>query len=84
MNVEVVISIRLASKSKGKGKSGGFRIITYLLETWIEENGEEEIEVTLLSIYDKSEVSTLSDSEIKKLIDSFLEEKTNEKDADEN
>ena len=46
--------IRLASKSKGKGKSGGFRIITYLLDKT--ENG---IDIYLLTIYDKSEESSI-------------------------
>jgi len=27
-----IYKIRLASKSKGKGKSGGFRVITYIIE----------------------------------------------------
>ena len=52
--------IRIAIKSKGKGKSGGGRIITYLqvLET----------AVYLLSIYDKSEKESISDTEIQSLI----------------
>ncbi|WP_333483063.1 hypothetical protein [Spirosoma telluris] len=46
--------IRLASRSKGKGKSGGFRIVTYLLtET------EEGTDVYLLTIYDKSEEGSI-------------------------
>lgn len=39
--------IRLAITSKGKGKSGGARIITYAIT--VREDG---IEVTLLTIYD--------------------------------
>ena len=42
--------IRLASASKGKGKSGGFRVVTY----YIEQVGDEEI-IYLVTIYDKSE-----------------------------
>jgi mRNA-degrading endonuclease RelE of RelBE toxin-antitoxin system len=64
--------IRLASKSKGKGKSGGFRIITYLVEHIEDENGEPFIVVTLLSIYDKSEVSTLSETQISSLVANYL------------
>lgn len=46
--------IRLASKSKGKGKRGGFRVITYLvLQT------DEDTDVYLISIYDKSEESDI-------------------------
>jgi mRNA-degrading endonuclease RelE of RelBE toxin-antitoxin system len=52
--------IRLAIASKGKGKSGGARIITHLQ---IINNT-----VYLLSIYDKSEQSSISDKEIKELI----------------
>jgi hypothetical protein len=64
--------IRLASKSKGKGKSGGFRIITYLVESIEDENGESLIVVTLLSIYDKSEISTLSEAQISSLVAHYL------------
>lgn len=52
--------IRIAIKSKGRGKSGGARIITHL--------HVENEEVYLLSIYDKSERSTISDNEIKKIL----------------
>ena len=49
---ENVYKIRLAVKSKGKGKSGGLRIITFL-HLVKEEDGQ--IQAYLLSIYDKSE-----------------------------
>ena len=52
--------IRLAIESKNSGKSGGARIITYVIT--------EQKEVYLVSIYDKSEISTIKDSDIKKLI----------------
>ena len=52
--------IRLAIKSKGKGKSGGARVITHLHFT--------RTTVYLLSIYDKSEQGNISDKEIKKLL----------------
>ncbi|MDX1904633.1 MAG: type II toxin-antitoxin system RelE/ParE family toxin [Thermonemataceae bacterium] len=55
--------IRLASKSKGKGKSGGFRIITYLLD--VKKN---DIEVYLLSIYDKSEIENMLKEEIQNIV----------------
>lgn len=52
--------IRLAIKSKGKGKSGGARIITnYKIEKNI---------VYLLSIYDKSEFETISDNNLKRIL----------------
>ena len=52
--------IRLAISSKGKGKSGGARLITHILF--------KNKTVFLLSIYDKSEIENLSDNEIKELI----------------
>lgn len=52
--------IRLAIKSKGKGKSGGARVITYLFI--------ENETVYLLSLYDKSEQNSISDKEIKDLL----------------
>jgi mRNA-degrading endonuclease RelE of RelBE toxin-antitoxin system len=48
--------IRMAITSKGKGKSGGARVITYVI------NADETI--FLLSIYDKSEMDNLSDNDI--------------------
>ena len=52
--------IRIGIASKGKGKSGGARVITYFYlsaET-----------VYLLSIYDKSEKDTITTKELKDLI----------------
>ncbi len=63
--------IRLKISSKGQGKSGGARVISFI-ETEIigyaEKVSTEEIIVNLLSIYDKSEVSNISDKELKELI----------------
>ena len=58
--------IRIAVKSKGKGKRGGLRVITYLE---IEILVEELATVFLLSIYDKSNTATLTKKEIKRLIE---------------
>jgi mRNA-degrading endonuclease RelE of RelBE toxin-antitoxin system len=49
--------IRIAIASKGKGKSGGARIITYIQIT--------QSKVYLLSIYDKSEQSSITNNELK-------------------
>jgi mRNA-degrading endonuclease RelE of RelBE toxin-antitoxin system len=72
--------VRLAIKSKGKGKSGGGRVITYLVNKNIDLDGNEYFYIFLLSIYDKSDVSTLSDNGISALIkeirDTFFDEKT--------
>jgi hypothetical protein len=52
-----VYKIRLAIQSKGKGKSGGARVITCFKVI-----GKT---IYLVSIYDKSVQSTMSDKEIK-------------------
>jgi len=52
--------IRLKISSKGKGKSGGARVITYVVI--------KETIVYLLAIYDKSDRLTLSDKDISKLL----------------
>ena len=52
--------IRLAIASKGRGKSGGTRIITHLHIV--------QTTVYLLSIYDKSEQSNIADKELKELL----------------
>ena len=52
--------IRIAIKSKGKGKSGGARIITYLLTA--------NKEIYLMTIYDKAEFDTIDDKTLKKII----------------
>ena len=53
--------IRLSIASKGKGKSGGARVITYFAIT--------EQSIFLLSIYDKSEQSNIADKELLRLLD---------------
>jgi len=52
--------IRLAIASKGKGKSGGARVITHCAVT--------ETTVVFLSIYDKSEQVDISDKELLQLL----------------
>lgn len=44
--------IKEAVKSKGRGKSGGMRVITFIHE--VVEQADGEIVVYLISIYDKS------------------------------
>ncbi|MCB0520610.1 MAG: hypothetical protein R2830_24985 [Saprospiraceae bacterium] len=66
---ENVYKIRLAVKSKGKGKSGGMRIITYVYV----ENNEGQIDNYLLSIYDKSEFENISDKLLSRLVDEVKE-----------
>ncbi len=52
--------IRISIASKGKGKSGGARVITNFVVT--------DATVYLLSIYDKSEKENLSDKELAELL----------------
>lgn len=56
--------VRMAIASKGKGKSGGARVITYVLCLCV-----DSIRVRLLTIYDKSEIANVSDSYLQMLID---------------
>ena len=55
--------IRMAITSKGRGKSGGARIITYTVVV-----AECEGRVYLLSIYDKGDYSTVDIEAIKKAV----------------
>lgn len=54
--------IRMAIKSKGKGKSGGARVITYNFIT------HEIGEIVLLLIYDKEDASTAKVNVLKEII----------------
>ncbi|MGE0634857.1 MAG: hypothetical protein AB7G44_08875 [Bacteroidia bacterium] len=62
--------IRLAIKSKGKGKSGGARVISFLENEVIGfiEKSEKLTVVNLVTIYDKSQTASISDKELKELI----------------
>ena len=52
--------IRLAIKSKGKGKSGGARVITCVYV--------DQSQVFLLAIYDKAELDTITANELGRLL----------------
>jgi mRNA-degrading endonuclease RelE of RelBE toxin-antitoxin system len=52
--------IRISVSSKGAGKSGGARVITYIQVS--------QTSVFLLSIYDKSEEDSISDKELTDLL----------------
>ena len=53
--------IRIAIKSKGRGKRGGARVITNILIS--------ETTVYLLAIYDKSEEENITEKQLSKLIE---------------
>ena len=55
-----IYKVRLTIKSKGKGKSGGARVMTQVKVV--------NQTVYLFSIYDKGEKDSISDNEIKELI----------------
>ncbi len=52
--------IRISIASKGKGKSGGARVITFILHS--------DKELYLISIYDKSEKDNISPKELQQAI----------------
>ena len=58
--------IRIAIKSKGAGKSGGGRVITYIVT--------ENKEIYLLTIYDKGDLDTIDDNTLRKMIKSIKDE----------
>ena len=60
---ENTYKIRMAITSKGRGKSGGARVITYVID--------EDKTVVLIDIYDKSEQENISDSRIQYIIDNL-------------
>ena len=61
-----VRKIRMAIADKGKGKSGGARILT--LNVLVSKDG---LDVILLTIYDKGEISNVKDEFIKFLIENL-------------
>jgi mRNA-degrading endonuclease RelE of RelBE toxin-antitoxin system len=68
----IYTKIRLADKSKGKGKSGGFRILYYLA---IQE--ADSIKIILMTIFDKSELDTIKKKDAEILSSRVLDELTN-------
>ena len=58
--------VRMAIKTKNKGKSGGARIITYSLVVSI----IDEL-IVLVTIYDKGEEQSISDAKVKQIIKNF-------------
>ena len=52
--------IRISIKSKGKGKSGGARIITYVVTP--------QKEIYLLTIFDKAEFDSIDDKTLRRII----------------
>jgi mRNA-degrading endonuclease RelE of RelBE toxin-antitoxin system len=59
-----IYKIRLAITSKNKGKSAGARVLSFVKVT--------QTTVLLFSIYNKGEVDSLTDKEIKELIKDYI------------
>lgn len=55
--------IRLSSESKKKGKSGGFRVINYI----VREN-QTDCEINLLLLYDKSDIEDIPKSTLVQIV----------------
>jgi mRNA-degrading endonuclease RelE of RelBE toxin-antitoxin system len=68
-----IYKVRVSDESKGKGKSGGFRVLYYHLN-----KTDEGIEILLLNIFDKSELSTIKKAEAVKRLKAILKEYLNE------
>ena len=64
-----IYKIRLADKSKGGGKSGGFRVLYYHVI-----KNEDGITILLMSIFDKSNRATITKAEALKKLNSILGE----------
>jgi mRNA-degrading endonuclease RelE of RelBE toxin-antitoxin system len=65
--------IRLKISSKGKGKSGGARVISLVQTILINKitTIEDQVTVSLITIYDKADTATISDKELREMIKSF-------------
>lgn len=62
-----VYKTRMAISSKGKGKSGGARVLTYN----VKRVSPERIVVTLMTIFDKGEMENVSDTYIESLVEAI-------------
>ena len=58
-----IYKIRLSIKSKGTGKSGGARVITYVVTS--------DQEIYLLTIYDKADLDTVDDNTLRRIVKSI-------------
>ena len=59
--------IWVSIKSKGKGKSGGARVITYIITP--------QKEIYLLTIYDKADFDSIDDKTLRRIIEAIPTEK---------
>ncbi len=60
-------------KSKGRGKSGGMRVIKRVVKAQLQVVEESpQTNIYLLSIYDKAEQADISDKRLKDIIDDLI------------
>ena len=59
-----VYKTRMQITSKGKGKSGGARVLNYV----VKKVEPHKVSITFLSIFDKNEMENVSDAYIKSLV----------------
>ncbi len=59
-----IFKIRLKNSDINKGKSAGYRVITYLVN--------EKNEISLITIYSKSDKENILDVELKEMIDKYV------------
>jgi mRNA-degrading endonuclease RelE of RelBE toxin-antitoxin system len=64
-----IYKVRLSDKSKGGGKSGGFRVMYYHLS-----KTDKGIEILLMTIFDKSDTATISKAQALKKLGKILDE----------
>jgi len=64
--------IKVSIRSKGKGKSGDARIITFIVQS--AENKDKMTLVNLASIYDKSQYQNITDIKLRQIIKEILDE----------
>jgi len=64
-----IYKVRLSDKSKGKGKSGGFRILYYLAI----QQGNDTI-IILITILNKGEINTIKKTDAEYLLTQVLNE----------
>jgi mRNA-degrading endonuclease RelE of RelBE toxin-antitoxin system len=58
-----IYKIRVADESKGKGKSGGFRVITYVID-----ERQDGTDIYVITVFSKSEEASIKKEDVKRLL----------------
>lgn len=64
---EGLFKIRLAVKSKNKGKSGGMRVVTYLIT-----QNDADFDINLIILYDKSEIADIPKKDLLDMVEEIF------------